>query len=145
MPVSWETWLVRNLEGEIALARGDLSASEQAFASADPPLKIYFSMGSPSASLVRNSFPFRDGAARLQAARGNLGAAIDIYRRLLTPDLSQKWTAILEPRLVLQLARLLDKKGDRTAARQEYQRFLDLWNHADSNLPELAEARSKVR
>jgi tetratricopeptide (TPR) repeat protein len=143
--LSWETWLVRTVEGEIALARGDLAAAEQAFASADPPLKIYFSMGSPSTSLVRNSFPFRDGAARLQAARGNPDAAIDIYRRLLTPDLSQKWTAILEPRLVLQLARLLDKKGDRTGARREYQRFLDLWNHADSNLPELAEARSKVR
>jgi serine/threonine protein kinase/tetratricopeptide (TPR) repeat protein/TolB-like protein len=143
--LSWETWLVRTVEGEIALARGDLAAAEQAFASADPPLKIYFSMGSPSTSLVRNSFPFRDGAARLQAARGNPDAAIDIYRRLLTPDLSQKWTAILEPRLVLHLARLLDKKGDRTAARREYQRFLDLWNHADSNLPELAEARSKVR
>jgi tetratricopeptide (TPR) repeat protein len=143
--LSWETWLVRTLEGEIALARGDLSASEQAFASADPPLKIFFSMGAPSSSLVRNSFPFRDGAARVQAARGNADAAIDIYRRLLTPDLSQKWTAILEPRLVLQLARLRDKKGDRTAARQEYRRFLDLWKHADSNLPELAEARSKVR
>jgi serine/threonine protein kinase/tetratricopeptide (TPR) repeat protein len=143
--LSWEIWLMRTLEGEIALARGDLSASEQAFASADPPLKMYFSMGSPSTTLVRNSFPFRDGAARLQAARGNVDGAIDIYRRLLTPDLSQKWTAILEPRLVLQLARVLDKKGDRTAARQEYQRFLDLWSHADSNLPELAEARSKVR
>jgi eukaryotic-like serine/threonine-protein kinase len=143
--LSWETWLVRTVEGEIALARGDLAAAEQAFASADPPLKIFFSMGAPSTSLVRNSFPFRDGAARLQAARGNLDAAIDTYRRLLTPDLSQKWTAILEPRLVLQLARLLDKKGDRASARQEYQRFLDLWSHADSNLPELAEARGKVR
>lgn len=143
--LSWEAWLLRTVEGEIALARGDLTAAQEAFASADPPLKIYFSMGSPSTSLVRNSFPFRDGAARVQATRGNLDAAIDAYRRLLTPDLSQKWTAILEPRLVLQLARLLDKKGDRSGARQEYQRFLTLWNHADSNLPELAEARAKVR
>jgi eukaryotic-like serine/threonine-protein kinase len=143
--LSWETWLLRTVEGEIALARGDLAAAEQAFASADPPLKIYFSMGSPSTSLVRNSFSFRDGAARVQTARGNLDAAIDDYRRLLTLDLSQKWTAVLEPRLVLQLARLLDKKGDRAGARQEYQRFLNLWNHADSNLPELAEARTKVR
>ncbi|HEU4939452.1 MAG TPA: protein kinase [Vicinamibacterales bacterium] len=143
--LSWQTWLVRTLEGELALARGDLESAEKAFTSADPALKIYFSMGSPSTSLVRNSFSFRDGAARVQAARGNLDAAIDVYRRLLTPDLSQKWTAVLEPRLVLQLARLLDKKGDRAAARQEYQRFLTLWNHADSNLPELAEARAKVR
>jgi tetratricopeptide (TPR) repeat protein len=143
--LSWETWLVRTLEGELALARGELDSAEKAFASADPALKIFFSMGSPSTSLVRNSFSFRDGVARVQAARGDLDAAIDSYRRLLTLDLSQKWTAIVEPRLVLQLARLLDKNGDRTGARQEYQRFLNLWNHADSNLPELAEARTQAR
>ena len=143
--LSWESWLARTVEGEIALARGDLSAAEQAFASADPPLKMFFGMSAPSSSLVRNSFPFRDGSARVQAARGNVDAAIDAYRRLLTLDLGQKWTAIVEPRLVLQLARLLDKKGDRAAARQEYQRFLTLWNHADANLPELTEARAKVR
>lgn len=143
--LSWETWLLRTVEGEIALARGELTAAEEAFKTADPPLKIFFSMSSPSTTLVRNSFSFRDGEARVQAARGNVDGAIDAYRRLLTLDLSQKWTAIVEPRLVLQLARLLDKKGDRTAARQEYQRFLTLWNHADSNLPELTEARAKVR
>jgi hypothetical protein len=42
---------------------------------------------------------------------------------------------------VLQLARLLEQAGDRQAARAEYLRFLELWNHADANLPELAEAR----
>jgi tetratricopeptide (TPR) repeat protein len=105
---------------------------------------MFFSRGSPSASLVRNSYSFRDGAARVLMARGNIDGAIDAYRRLLALDLSQKWTAILEPRLVLQLARLLDKKGDRAAARQEYQRFLDLWKRADSDLPELAEARAAL-
>jgi tetratricopeptide (TPR) repeat protein len=79
------------------------------------------------------------------AARGNIDGAIDAYRRLLTLDVTQKWTAIAEPRLVLQLARLLERKGDRAAARQEYQRFLDLWEKADAGLPELAEARQKVR
>ena len=97
---------------------------------------MWFSMGSPSTSLVRNSFPFRDGAARVLLARGNVDGAIDVYRRLLALDMTQKWTAILDPRLVLQLARLLDRKGDRAAARQEYQRFLDLWKRADSHLRE---------
>jgi eukaryotic-like serine/threonine-protein kinase len=143
-PRSWETWYPRTLEGEIALARGDLAAAEQAFAASEPPLKMFFNMGGPSASLVRNSYSFRDGAARVQIARGNIDGAIDAYRRLLALDLSQKWTAILDPRLVMQLARLLDKKGDRTAARQEYQRFLELWKRADSDLPELAEARAAL-
>jgi hypothetical protein len=40
-----------------------------------------------------------------------------------------------------KLARLLEQAGDRDAARTEYSRFLDLWQHADANLLELAEAR----
>lgn len=142
---SWENWSAGTLEGEILLAAGDLASAERAFASADPPLKMWFSMGGPSTSLTRNSFPFRDGAARVLLARGNVDGAIDAYRRLLTLDLGQKWTAILEPRLVLQLARVLERKSDRAAARQQYERFLDLWKRADADLPELAEARQKVR
>jgi predicted Zn-dependent protease len=141
----WEAWTVRTLEGEIALASDDLAAAEQAFASADPPIKMWFSMGGPSTSIVRNAFPFRDGAARVQLARGNVDGAIESYRRLLALDVAQKWTAVVEPRLVLQLARALERNGDRAAAAQEYQRVLDLWARADAGLPEVAEARQKAR
>ena len=140
----WENWSLRTLEGEIALASGDLPAAERAFLAAGPPLKMWFNMGSPSTSLVRNNYPFRDGAARVLLARGNVDGAIDAYRRLLTADMTQKWTAILEPRLVLELARALERKGDRAAARQEYQRFLELWKRADAGLPESTEARQKL-
>jgi len=47
----------------------------------------------------------------------------------------------LVPWYVLELARLLDESGDRAAPRREYQRLLDLWKHADPELPALAEAR----
>jgi hypothetical protein len=55
--------------------------------------------------------------------------------------MSSKWTAMLEPRHVLELARLLDESGDPNGARAEYERFLELWKDADEGLPELAEAR----
>jgi hypothetical protein len=45
---------------------------------------------------------------------------------------------------VLQIARLLEKKGDHTGALDEYQRFLTFWQDADSDLPELAGARRGV-
>ena len=72
---------------------------------------------------------------------GNLSGAIDTYRRLLKYGPDQKWVALFEPRYVLEIARLLNQKGDKAGARLEYQRFLDFWKHADPDLPELAEAR----
>jgi tetratricopeptide (TPR) repeat protein len=91
--------------------------------------------------VVTNNLILRDGAARAAHARGDLPAAIEIYRRLLATGPDQKWAALYEPRYVLRLARLLEQAGDRQAARAEYLRFLELWKHADANLPELAEAR----
>jgi hypothetical protein len=49
--------------------------------------------------------------------------------------------SVLEPRYVLEVARLLEKTGDRPGALKEYERFLDLWKHSDPGLPELDEAR----
>ena len=77
-------------------------------------------------------------------ARGDLSGAIAEYRHLLTPDVRQKFTSVLEPRYVLELARLLDEVGDTDAARIEYRRFLDLWKNADPDLPELADARTRL-
>jgi hypothetical protein len=51
----------------------------------------------------------------------------------------------MEPLYVLQIARLLEKKGDRGGALQEYRQFLRLWKDADAELPELAEAQKAVR
>jgi TolB-like protein len=70
--------------------------------------------------------------------------SLEAYRELLTPDISSKWTAMLEPRYVLELARLLEESGERNAARREYQRFLEPWKDADPSLPEPAEARRKI-
>jgi tetratricopeptide (TPR) repeat protein len=101
-----------------------------------------WSGGSPS--LLANSFPFRDGAARVAVARGDLRGAIQLYRRLLTYDANSKFIAAYEPRYVLAIARLLEKTGDKAGALQEYQRFLELWKEADAELPELTEAKQAV-
>ncbi len=95
----------------------------------------------PPYSLSSNQFAFPDGPARALEASGDLDGAIAAYRGLLTPDVANMWTLLLEPRYVLAIARLHAKKGDRAAARQEYQRFLDLWKNADAGQPELAEAK----
>jgi serine/threonine protein kinase len=58
--------------------------------------------------------------------------------------IANKWTLMLNPRYVLELARLYDQKGDAAAAREQHRRFLELWKNADPGLPEVSEARRKV-
>ena len=63
---------------------------------------------------------------------------------LLTYGPESKWVAPVEPRYVLEVARLEEKSGNRQAALADYQRFLNLWKDADRDLPELVEARRAV-
>jgi tetratricopeptide (TPR) repeat protein len=134
-------WWLYALEAEIALAAGDLEAAEGAFVAGLPEHKAWFSNSQGSWSVFANNLPFRDGRARIKEAQGDLAGAIEIYRGLLTPGIDSKWTAALEPRYVLELARLLEKSGDAEAAQKEYRRFLELWKDADQSLPELQEAQ----
>ncbi len=141
-----ERWWVAALEGEIAIAERDYEEATRSFAGGEPTRKMFFSrsgIGIPL-SFLANNLVLRDGRARAMAAQGRLDEAIAIYRGLLTPGPQQKWTAMLDPLHVIGLARVLDKAGQRDAARAEYQRFLELWKNADNDLPELAEARAAL-
>jgi len=77
-------------------------------------------------------------------AQGDLARAIQIYRQLLSYGPDQKWVSVFEPRYVLQIARLLERSGDKQPALKEYERFLNFWKRADSGLPEVADARRTV-
>jgi tetratricopeptide (TPR) repeat protein len=137
--VPLEHWLHKALEGEIALARGELQKAERAFTEGEPPVRTFgFGTG------MANNPPFTDGLARIAAAKGDLPGAISRYRNLLTQSAEHKWQALLQPLYVLQLARLLERTGNREAARQEYERFLEIWQHADADRPEVGEARAAV-
>ena len=139
---AWENWCYHALEGEIALARDDLAAAESAFLAGEPEGKMFLNLGTIARSAFYNSLPLRDGLARVKKAQGDLTAAIDTYRSLNRPGPDAKWTAMMEPRYALEVARLLNETGDKEGARVEYERFLKLWKNADEDLPELQEARA---
>jgi tetratricopeptide (TPR) repeat protein len=139
-PASADRWWEHLLAGEIALAEGDLATASAEWVRARPVRRAFFSRLAEG-SVLSNDLVFRDGAARLARARGDIRGAIVEYRRLLTHGPDQPWVALFEPRYVLELGRLLEQAGDRASARDEYRRFLQLWSRADSDLPELAEAK----
>jgi len=137
-----QLWWHKALEGELALARGDARRAAAAFSN-EPKVK-FFGFDIFGAAMVANHLPSRDGRARAAKAQGDLAGAITAYRKLLEKGPDSVWVSVLEPRYVLNLARLLDETGDKKGALQEYGRFLGLWKDADPDLPELAEARRAV-
>lgn len=134
---------VAALEGEIALAQAQHDRAVASFRAAERP--AWFVLGRDASTVFATNLPSRDGIARVEAARGNHEAAIEEYRRLTAFGPDRRSSAVLEPRDILELARLLDKEGDRLGAAVEYGRFLSFWDNADTELPELAEARNKVK
>jgi tetratricopeptide (TPR) repeat protein len=130
----------QSVSGEIALATGGLAAADAAFRAGQYQVVPSFSIV-PIVVALNNNVPFRDGPARVAAARGDFAAAAALYRRLVEPDIASPWTDVAEPRFVLAAARLAARAGNRPTAINEYSRYLDLWKDADSGLPELAEAR----
>jgi tetratricopeptide (TPR) repeat protein len=137
-------WVLDSLEGEVALAAGDLDATAAIFSSVEAQSNVVFHRWALGGVIFLHNTTPRDGSARLARARGDVDGAIAIYRRLNTPGLEDPWTSVLEPRYVLEVARLLDQKGDHAAAREEYARFLELWKNADPDLPELEETRMRL-
>ena len=139
-----EYWWHKLLEGEIALAEGDFQKAAAAFSAGEPDGKMWLHLTVTHLSLLANNLLSRDGAARVARSRGDLQGAIDVYRRLLAVGPNQKWTAMFEPRYVLEIARLQEKRGDGKAVLAEYRRFLEFWKQADADAPELAEARRAI-
>jgi tetratricopeptide (TPR) repeat protein len=140
-----QSWLRQLLAGEIAAARGRYEEASDILAMGLPRIKMPFTVGLHFSFTLGLQFAYPDAIARLRERAGDLDGAITAYRNLLTPDVANPWTLLLEPRYILALARLYAKQGDETAARREYQRFLDLWKDADAGEPELAEARRALR
>ena len=126
------------LEGEIALAQGRYDEAVSSFRAQQ---KAWMILGRDDTTVFASNLPTRDGLARVETARGNRPEAIEEYRRLTAVGDTRGTSPVLEPRHVLQLARLLEESGDKAGARVEYQRFLGLWANADAGLPELAEAK----
>jgi tetratricopeptide (TPR) repeat protein len=134
-------WFHRNLEGDIALAAGDLDAAEAAFLAAEPERKAHFTPTQFGLSVFFNNVG-TDGLARVKRARGDLEDALEIYRNLNTPGLEAKFTALFEPRYVLESARLLDQMGQKESAREEYRGFVEFWKDGDPGRPEVGEAEA---
>jgi tetratricopeptide (TPR) repeat protein len=128
------------LKGEILLAEGSVDKAVDTMEKASP-------LGSPPfiQLIIAFNVPFmKDVLARAYEEKGLVDKAIAEYERLITVQGERgKWT-LIHPRYHYQLARLYENKGQKDKAREQYQKFLEIWKEADSDIPEVEDAKKRL-
>ncbi len=93
-----------------------------------------------------SQFPFIDDVlARLLIKKGDIDGAIAEYERMTGPNLlnrNQRW---IDSRYHYKLAKLYEQKGWPGRAVEQYQRFLKVWEVADQDIPEIIDAKRKLK
>ena len=87
----------------------------------------------------------RDVVPRAFQAKGEPDSAIAEYEKLLALDPRTTDRRLTDPIYHYRLATLCERAGKVDKAKTEYSRFLELWKNADSDRPELIDARSRLR
>jgi len=95
--------------------------------------------------IMSHNFPFlKDTLARAYIRAGELDKAIHEYESLLKFDPKSHYRRYLHPKYWYRLAKLYEQKSYGSKAAAAYEKFLELWNRADPDHPEIADARQKL-
>jgi len=130
------------LRGEILIAEGKPQEAISLLEKAPPRILASLSYGP---MLVAYNFPFlKDVLARAYEKNGEIDKAIAEYERLTASYPKSREPFLIHPKYHYRLAKLYEQKGWKAKAAERYQRFLNLWEDADSGQPEIADARRKL-
>ena len=132
------------MSSEIALAEG--SPEKAIEISSEAPRRGWMYIGAQAvAGTAAGNFPFlQDIAARAFIKTGDRGRAIAEYERLTAFDPTNPERRLIHPLYHYRLAKLYEQKGQKTKARQRYERFLELWKDADPGQAEVDDARARL-
>jgi len=96
-------------------------------------------------SLLVYNFPFqKDVLARAYEKKGKIDKAITEYERLITFDPSPKERCLIHPLYHYRLAKLYEKRAWRGKAKEQYEKFLNLWKGADPGAPEVEDIKARL-
>ena len=91
-----------------------------------------------------NTPAWRDIVPRAFVKKGMLDSAIVEYGKLLRIDPGTVDRRLLQPIFHYRLARICEQAGQREKAMTAYRRFLEIWNRADADRPELIDAKKRL-
>jgi tetratricopeptide (TPR) repeat protein len=94
--------------------------------------------------LTQNLPATLDGVAQALARRGELDAALEEYRALMTVGPQTQNRRLINPLYHFRIAGIYEKKGATANAAEHYRTFLRLWKDADPGLPEPGQARKQL-
>jgi serine/threonine protein kinase/predicted Zn-dependent protease len=97
----------------------------------------------PYGPLEKNA-GYIDSLALAYFRAGNLAKAQIEYERITTLTTGRLAYGDIYAKSFYMLGRIFEQKGDELKARENYQRFLDLWKDADSGLPEVPDAQKRL-
>jgi tetratricopeptide (TPR) repeat protein len=138
-----ETELMRqayvHLSSEILLAQGKAEEALAEFRSGPRPQLSFININ----TLTSANFPFRDDfTARALVSKGDLGAAIAEYERILLP--AHTGGHLVHPLARYRLAGLFEKKGLTARAIEQHQKLAEIWKDADPDLAAVKDARARL-
>jgi tetratricopeptide (TPR) repeat protein len=133
--------MVGLFEAEVLLAEG---FADSAISAVRNIHMIGPSMGYGWYLPMYNTPPMRDIVPRAFVRKGMMDSAIVEYDRLLRVDPETIDRRFIQPIFHYRLARICEQAGQRERALTEYQRFLEIWNKADADRPELIDAKKRA-
>jgi serine/threonine protein kinase/tetratricopeptide (TPR) repeat protein len=150
--IEWVTYHRDLLRAEVLLARGESEEGDrragvldEALAVAEGIKGLRFSYTlTPASGIIHNMPPCKDVLARIYVARGNVDKAVAEYERLLAFDPEEESRYLIHPLYYYRLGILYEQTGATAKAREQYERFLELWKNADLNREEVKDARSRL-
>ena len=87
---------------------------------------------------------FFDPLARVLYESGNLDKARETYEKITLLTTGRFDHGDLYAKAFYMLGKIAEQQGDKSRARDNYRKFLDLWKDADPGLPEVEDARKRL-
>ena len=138
--------LLKFLRGEILLAEGSVDEAVSILKELPP---IVFRgpnwMASKGEDVARkNLFQPEMALAHGYEMKGEIDQAIDILEKYFHLDPNDEFLRLVPPKVYFELGQLYEKKGLKEKARENYEKFLELWKDADPGITEVEDARKKL-